>query len=58
VNSATAGDIDNPEMLEESMVAPDPPGRHAVHDGIDEGEEAVRVKVTSGKQDSCSSANS
>ena len=47
VNSSAAGDIDDSEVFEEAVVAPDPSGRHAVDDGVDEREEAICVKVTS-----------
>ena len=31
--------------LEKSVVGPEPAGRQAIHNGVDEGEEAVRVEV-------------
>ena len=43
--AATAGDVDDVKDVEESCALPEPVGRDAVHDGVHQREEAVRVEV-------------
>ena len=43
--AAAAGDVYNIEDVEESGALPKPVGGHAVHDGVHQREEAVRVEV-------------
>ena len=49
MHPSAARDVDRPQFLEESVVAPEPPGGEAVHNGVHEGEDAVGVEVASGK---------
>ena len=45
MDAATAGDVDDVKDVEESCALPEPVGGHAIHDGVDQREEAVRVEV-------------
>lgn len=45
MHAPTAPDVDHAHLEEEALVGPQPVGGHAVDDGVDQGEEAVRVEV-------------
>ena len=51
VDAAAAGDVDDVEHVEEAGALPEPVGGHAVDDGVDQREEAVRVKVAPAKSE-------
>ena len=38
-------DIHDPQPVEEAALGPEPARGHGVHDGVDQGEDAVRVEV-------------
>ena len=45
VDAAAARDVDDVERVEEAGALPEPVRGHAVHDGVDEREEAVGVEI-------------
>ena len=45
VYATAAGDVDDVKNVEESCALPEPVGGDAVHDGVHQREEAVRVEV-------------
>ncbi len=46
MHPATSGDVDNPEFVEDSALAPKPVSGDAVDDGVDQREQAVGIEVT------------
>ena len=45
MHAAAASNVNDVEHVEEPCALPEPVGGHAVHDGVDQREEAVRVEV-------------
>jgi len=46
---STAGNIHGAQLVEESVLAPHPTSGDAVHSGVQEGEQAVCLKVAAGR---------
>ena len=46
MNTTTASNINDSKAVEVAVRAPQPPGRHAVDDCVDQREEAVCIEVT------------
>ena len=51
VDAAAARDVDDVKRVEEARALPEPVRGHAVHDGVDEREEAVGVEITPALRD-------
>ena len=44
-SSPVTRDVHAAELVEEASLGPEPARGHGVHDGVDQGEDAVRVEV-------------
>ena len=49
MNSAAASKVHDPQRVQDARGLPEPMRGDAVHHGVHQGEQAVRVEVTSGK---------